>query len=89
MKFEKYMAIYKNDALDITGDSVTGTIKDIKEYLKYELASQCMGDIDYENLIDNFKMTIELLEQLVEEDDNKKIIVRLHPMGGLYFEELD
>ena len=88
MKFTKYSAIYRNDALDITGDSVTGTIKDIKEYLKYELASQCMSDVDYENLIDNFKMTIDLLEQLIEEDDDKKIIVKVHPMGGFYFEEV-
>ena len=86
MKFEKYMAIYRNDNLIINDESVIGLVKDIKEYLKYELASQCMSmKVDFENLIDNGKMIFYLLEQLENENDNLKIRVYYNPMGALQY----
>ena len=85
MKFTKYSAIYRNDNLIINDEDVIGNVKDVKEYFKYELASQCMSDINYENLIDNGKMIFYLLEQLENENDDLKIKVYYNPMGALQY----
>ena len=46
--------IYRNDNIKITDTYVIGSIKDLKEYFRYEIASQCMKfDFDYENFSDN------------------------------------
>lgn len=88
MKFNKYSAIYKNDNLKINDDSVIGTVKDIKTYFRYELANQCMSDLDYENLIFNANMILDLLKVMEEyaSDDNAKIMVWYNPMGSLEYE---
>ena len=54
--------IYRNDNIIIKDDTVTGSIKDLKEYFRYELASQCMAfNFNYENFRDNVKNIMELL----------------------------
>ena len=68
--------------------------KDIKEYLRYELASQCMSnfeDFEYENFIDNGRLILDFIERLElnDEDNKNKIIVRVNPMGGLYYEDYE
>lgn len=81
--------IYKNDNIEITGDYVKGTIKDLKEYFRYEIAHQCMtgSECDYENFKDNVMNIIELLDKLYQSNtDNNIIKVIEHPMGGLFIE---
>ena len=86
--------IYRNDNIKITSDYVKGTIKDLKEYFRYEIANLCMtGDkCDYENFSDNVKNIIELLDNLYEDTDNNIfsdndiMIVSEHPMGGYVIE---
>lgn len=89
MKFNKYSAIYRNDDLKIDSEEVSGKTKDIKEYFRYELASQCMSDVDYENLIFNAKMIIYFIEDLEESglDDNTEIRAYLNPMGAIQCEK--
>ncbi len=88
MKFEKYSAIYRNDNLTINDEYVIGNVKDVKEYFRYELASQCMSDVDYENLCDNMELIRDLFISLENDDENNKIKVSVHPMGSLMIEEV-
>ena len=73
-------------------ESVTGTIDDLKKYFKDELARQLMDDLDYEDLRDNIKNTIELLDNLYEDTeneiftDNDILKVSVCPMGGFIIE---
>ena len=85
--------IYRNDNIKIEDDSVIGTIKDLKEYFRYEIASQSMSiDFDYENYSDNVKNIIELLDNLYEDTmngvftDNDVLKVSENPMGGFMIE---
>ena len=92
MKMNKYSAIYKNDNLEFTSvDSVKGKVKDIKEYIKYELASQCMSDLSYEELVYNGKLILYLLEDIEESgiDENKKVELYFNPMGALEIKECE
>ena len=86
--------IYHNDNITIKNDKVIGTIKDLKEYFRYELASQCMtgSECDYENFSGNVKKIIELLDNLYEDtmnniySDNDIVIVKEHSMDGFVIE---
>lgn len=86
--------IYRNDNIIEKDDTVTGTIKDLKEYFRYEIASQCMtGDeCNYENFSDNVKNIIELLDNLYEDtengifSDNDIVKISVHVMGGFMIE---
>lgn len=91
MQFEKNMAIYRNDNLEIDGDTVKGKAKDVMEYLKYEIAHQCMSDIDYEELINNTREIIDLIAIMDNHiiNDEQRIEVYQHPMGGLHYNELE
>ena len=41
--------IYRNDNIIEDDESVKGTIGDLKEYFRYQIASQCMKfDFDYQ-----------------------------------------
>lgn len=88
MRFDKYMAIYKNDNLEIDGDTVKGKCLEVMEYLKYEIAHQCMGDIDYQELIWNVRKIVDILAELEDNEvnDNEIIVIRENPMGSLYYE---
>lgn len=91
MNFDKNMAIYRNDNLEIDGDTVRGKVEDVMEFLKYEIAHQCMSRIDYEELINNTREIIDLLAVMMDNinDHEQRIEVYQHPMGGLYFNELE
>jgi len=95
IKFNKYSAIYRNDALEITDSYVIGSIKDLIEYFKYEIASQGMAmEIDIENYIDNVKKMVEVIENLQEDlmneqyTENDVVKISIHPMGDLIIEEV-
>lgn len=88
--------IYRNDNITITEDYVMGTIKDLKEYFKYEIASQCMSfKFEYEDFRQNVKEIMELLDNLYEDTengtftDNDIMKVSKHPMGNLIIERED
>ena len=93
MKFDKYSAIYHNDNLEFTDiDSCIGKVKDIKEYIRYELASQCMSmKLSYEELVFNGKMILYLLEDIEESGINENKVMELYynPMGALELREVD
>lgn len=85
--------IYRNDNIKEENDRVIGSVKDLLEYFRYELASQCMtGDEEKENFIDNAENIINFIKRLhcyLEHNDyNKKEIIAVaeHPMGGLYID---
>ena len=86
--------LYRNDNIIINDEKVTGSIKDLKEYFRYEIASQCLTgeDCDYENFKDNVKNIIELLDNLYEDTENEIftnndiMTVSVHPMGGFVIE---
>ena len=92
MKLNRYSAIYKNDDLEFTdAESVVGKVKDIKTYIRYELASQCMSDLSFEELVYNGKMILYLLEDIEESrvDENKKVELYFNPMGSLEIKECE
>lgn len=71
-------------------ESIKGKTKDVKKYFLCELANQCAtNNGNYEDLIANGRMILDLIEELEEneENDNKIIIVNFNPMGYLYYEE--
>lgn len=86
--------IYRNDNIIESDESVKGTIKDLKVYFRYQIASQCMtgSDCDYENFSDNVRNIINLLDNLYEDIENKIftdndiVKVSVHPMGGFVIE---
>ena len=89
--------IYRNDNIEITDTYVKGSIKDLMEYFRYEIASQSMSgsDCDYENYSNNIHNIIDLLDNLYEDLMNnvysKNDIVKVseHPMGGFVIESED
>lgn len=81
--------IYRNDNLKFTGEEVIGKVKDIKEYFKYEVASQCMSDLSYEELIYNSKLVFDLIEELEEEDNELEIGVIFNPMGSYQYRKIE
>lgn len=89
MKFRTSSAIYRNDKLIINDTEVKGLCKDVKEYFIYDLASQCMGDNGYEDIIFNGRMIFDLIEELENNNvnDDFNIVVKYNPMGSLYYEE--
>lgn len=86
--------IYRNDNLIINDDRITGTIKDLKEYFRYEIANQCMkGEEESENFTDNLRNVADLLDNLEEDkqlyDESDFLTVSPHPMGGFMIEKGD
>ncbi len=87
--------IYRNDNLKFENESVIGTIKDLMEYFRYEIASQSMTgtECDYENYIDNVKNMIEVIENFEEDlqneifNENDVFKVSVHSMGGFIIEK--
>lgn len=65
--------IYRNDSIIEKDDYVKGTIKDLKEYFRYKIASLCMSakDYDYEEFRYNLKNIMELLDNLYEDTENE------------------
>lgn len=78
-----------NDNIVVKDDIVIGTIKDLKEYFRYEIAHQCLtgSECDYENFSNNVRNIMELLDKLYDlNNENNKIKVFEHPMGGFDYE---
>lgn len=81
--------IYHNDRIEEKEDYVTGSIGDLKEYFRYQIASLCMTgkECDYEEFRDNVVATMELLDTLYEVTMNNifsdldVIRVSRNPMG--------
>lgn len=86
--------IYHNDRIEEKEDYVIGSIGDLKEYFRYQLASLCMTgkECDYEEFRDNINKIIELLDNLYEDTMNNILsdldVVRVskHPMGNFMIE---
>ncbi len=86
--------IYHNDRIEEKEDYVTGSIGDLKEYFRYQIASLCMTgkECDYEEFRDNVNNIIELLDNLYEDTMNNTFsdldVVRVvkHPMGNFMIE---
>lgn len=77
--------------IKIKDNYVIGTIKDLKEYFRYEIASQCVTDEEEnENFTNNLRNVADLLDNLEESKqtysncDLLKVIE--HPMGGFMIE---
>ena len=86
--------IYHNDNIEEKGDYVIGSVGDLKEYFRYQMASLCMTgeECDYEEFRDNVKNIIDLLDNLYEDTMNNIFsdldVVRVvkHPMGNFMIE---
>ena len=87
--------IYRNDDIKITDEYVIGSIKDLMEYFRYQIASQSMAigvENEIENYIDNVKNMIEVIENLQEDlcnniyTLNDTMKVSEQPMGGFVIE---
>lgn len=86
--------IYHNDKILATSDYIQGSIKDLKVYFRYQMASLCMTgkECDYEEFRDNVNNIIELLDNLYEDTMNNIFsdldVVRVvkHPMGNFMIE---
>lgn len=60
--------IYKNDNIIEKDNSVIGTIKDLKEYFRYQIASQCMtGEEEKEGFTNEVREICSLLDTLEED----------------------
>lgn len=86
--------IYHNDNIEEKGDYVIGSIGDLKEYFRYQIASLCMTgkEFDYEEFRDNVVATMELLDTLYEDtlnnifSDLDVVKVSKTPMGVFMIE---
>lgn len=75
--------------LIIEEEYIKGQPLQIESYLKIEMANQIlkMGANDYENVVDNMRMTADLFE-IIEENINKDIIIlKYNPMGSWFLSE--
>ena len=89
--------IYRNDNLEITSEYVKGTIKDVMEYFRYEIASQSMSgtDCNYNDYLYNMHNILDVIDNLQEDlendikTENDIVIVKEHVMGGFTIESED
>ena len=59
--------IYRNDNIIEKDNYVIGTLKDLKEYLRYQIASQCMtGEEEKEGFTNGVRQICDLLDTLKE-----------------------
>ena len=59
--------IYRNDNIVEKDNYVIGTIKDLKEYFRYQIASQCMtGEEEKEGFTNGVRQICDLLDTLKE-----------------------
>lgn len=59
--------IYRNDNIIERDNYVIGTIKDLREYFRYQIASQCMtGEEEKEGFTNEIRNICDLLDTLEE-----------------------
>ena len=86
--------IYRNDNIIEKDNYVIGTTKDLKEYFKYQIASQCMsGEEEKEGFINEIRYICDLLDTLEEDSqlypDYATIKVSKMEMGNFIIERED
>lgn len=86
--------IYKNDNIIEKDNYVIGTIKDLKEYFRYQIASQCMtGEEEKEGLTNEVREMCDLLDTLKEDaqlyPDYTTMKVSKMEMGNFIIERED
>ena len=84
--------IYRNDNIIEKDNYVIGTIKDLKEYFRYQIASQCMSG-EEEGFINEIREICDLLDTLEEDSqlypDYATIKVSKMEMGNFIIERED
>ena len=86
--------IYKNDNIIEKDNYVIGTIKDLKEYFRYQIASQCMtGEEEQEGFTNEIREICYLLDTLEEDlqlyPDYATMKVSKMEMGNFIIERED
>lgn len=86
--------IYRNDNIIEKDNSVIGTIKDLKEYFRYQIASQCMtGEEEKEGFTYEIRAICDLLDNLEEDlqlyPDYTTMKVSKMEMGSFIIERED
>ena len=86
--------IYRNDNIIEKDNYVIGTTKDLKEYFRYQIASQCMtGEEEKEGFINEIRYICDLLDNLEEDSqlypDYATIKVSKMEMGNFIIERED
>ena len=61
--------IYRNDNIIETSDYIGGTIKDLRVYFRYKIASLCMtGEDEHECFTNTVREICDLLDNLEEDE---------------------
>ena len=61
--------IYRNDNIIETSDYIGGTIKDLRVYFRYKIASLCMsGEDEHEDFTNTVRGICDLLDNLEEDE---------------------
>lgn len=81
--------IYRNDNIIETSDYIGGTIKDLKTYFRYKIASLCMtGTDEQEGFTNTVREICDLLDNLEEDkqlyNENDILYVFRGEMGNFY-----
>lgn len=84
--------IYRNDNIIEKDNYVIGTIEDLKEYFRYQIARQCMSE-EEEGFINEIRYICDLLDTLEEDSqlypDYATIKVSKMEMGNFIIERED
>ena len=84
--------IYRNDNIVEKDNYVIGTTKDLKEYFRYQIASQCMSE-EEEGFINEVREICDLLDTLEEDSqlypDYATMKVSKMEMGNFIIERED
>ena len=84
--------IYRNDNIIEKDNYVIGTTKDLKEYFRYQIASQCMSE-EEEGFTNEVREICDLLDNLEEDlqlyPDYAMIKVSKMEMGNFIIERED
>lgn len=86
--------IYRNDNIIEKDDYVIGAIKDLREYFRYQIASQCMtGEEEKEGFTNEVREICDLLDNLEEDlqlfPDHATMKVSRTEMGNFIIERED
>lgn len=81
--------IYRNDNIIEKDDFIKGSVKDLREYFRYKIASLCMtGDDEQEDFTNTVREICDLLDNLEEDkqlyNENDILYVFRGEMGNFY-----